>query len=44
MSYSRVVPVFEVSVVEQVFGEEQLLVDSGPDVGVVESKPVVSSE
>jgi hypothetical protein len=45
MSYSRVVPVFEeVNVVEQASEEEQSSVGSGPDVGVVELEPVVSSE
>jgi hypothetical protein len=45
MSYSRVISAFEeVNVVEQASGEEQSLVGSGPDVGVVEPKPVVSSE
>jgi hypothetical protein len=45
MSYSRVVSAFEeVNVVEQAFGEEQSSVGSGPDVGVVEPEPVVSSE
>jgi hypothetical protein len=40
-----VVPAFEeVSVVEQASGEEQSSVGSGPDAGVVEHKPVVSSE
>jgi hypothetical protein len=45
MSYFRVVPAFEeVNVVEQVFGEEPSPVGSGPDVGVVEPEPIVSSE
>jgi hypothetical protein len=45
MSYSRVVFAFEeVNVVEQVSGEESSSVGSRPDVGVVEPKPVVSSE
>jgi hypothetical protein len=45
MSYARVVPAFEeVDVVEQASGEEQSPVGFGPDVGVVEPEPVVSSE
>jgi hypothetical protein len=45
MSYAHVVPAFEeVDVVEQASGEEQSPVDSGPDVRVVEPKPVVSSD
>jgi hypothetical protein len=45
MSYSHVVPAFEeVDVVEQASGEGLSLVGSGPDVGVVEPEPVVSSE
>jgi hypothetical protein len=45
MSYSRVVFAFEeVNAVEQAFGEEQSSVGSGPDVGVIEPNPVVSSK
>jgi hypothetical protein len=45
MSYTHVVPAFdEVNFVEQASGEEQLLVGSGPDIGVVEPELVVSSE
>jgi hypothetical protein len=45
MSYSRVVLAFEeVSVAEQATREELSSVGSGPDVGVVEPEPVVSSE
>jgi hypothetical protein len=45
MSYSRVVSAFEeVNVVEQASREEQSSVGSGPDIGVVEPEPVVSSE
>jgi hypothetical protein len=45
MSYARVVPAFEkVSFVEKASGEELSLVGSGPDVGVVEPEPVISSE
>jgi hypothetical protein len=45
MSYSLVVPAFEeVSVVEQASREELSSVGFGLDVGVVEPKPVVSSE
>jgi hypothetical protein len=45
MSYSRVVPAFdEVSVVEQVSREELSPVGSGPDVGVIEPEPIISSE
>jgi hypothetical protein len=45
MSYARVVPAFEeVNFVEQASGEELLSVDFGPDVGVVEPEPVISSE
>jgi hypothetical protein len=45
MSYARVVPAFEeVDVVERASGEEQSLVGSGPDVGVVEPELVISSE
>jgi hypothetical protein len=45
MSYAHVVPAFEeVDVVEQASGEEESLVGSGLDVGVVEPELVVSSE
>jgi hypothetical protein len=45
MSYSHLVPAFEeVDFVEQASGEELSSVGSGPDVGVVEPEPVVSSE
>jgi hypothetical protein len=45
MLYCRLVPAFEeVEVVEQVSGEEQSPVGSGPDVGVVEPELVISSE
>jgi hypothetical protein len=45
MLYFRIVPAFEeVDVVEQASGEEQSPMGSGPDVGVVEPKPVISFE
>jgi hypothetical protein len=45
MSYSRVVSAFEeIDFVEQASREEQSPVGSGPDIGVVEPEPVVSSE
>jgi hypothetical protein len=45
MSYARVVPTFEeVDIVEQVSGEEQLMVGFGSDVGVGEPELVVSLE
>jgi hypothetical protein len=45
MSYSHVVPAFEeVDVVEQASGGELSSMGSGPDVGVVETEPVISSE
>jgi hypothetical protein len=45
MSYFRVVLAFEeVSVVEQASGEDLSLVGYGPDVGVIEPEPVISSE
>jgi hypothetical protein len=45
MSYSRVVPAFEeIDFVEQASEEELSSVGSGPDVGVVEPEPLVSSE
>jgi hypothetical protein len=45
MSYSRIVSAFEeVDVVEQAYREGLSPVGSGPDVGVVEPEPIVSSE
>jgi hypothetical protein len=45
MSYPRVVSAFEeIDFVEQASREEQSPVGSGPDIGVVEPEPVVSSE
>jgi hypothetical protein len=45
MSYSRIVYAFEeVDFIEQASGEELSSVGSGPDIGVVEPEPVVSSE
>jgi hypothetical protein len=45
MSYSRIVSAFkEVDFIEQASGEELSSVGSRPNVGVVEPKPVVSSE
>jgi hypothetical protein len=45
MFYTRVVPAFEeVEVDERVSGEELSSVDSGPEVGVLESESVIASE